>query len=155
MVIIDKNQDKAVAEEYDLLDTLARLDTFTKIIFQDYQALNNADVVITSFGNIDSIKMNGDRFGELKYNFQAVKEVAAGIKGSGFNGVLINITNPCDVITTMLQQQTGLSKQQVFGTGTFLDTARMQRAVGQALHEDPKNVSGYVLGEHGESQFTA
>jgi L-lactate dehydrogenase len=155
LVLIDKNQDKAVAEEYDLRDTLARLDTFTKIIPQDYQALHNADVIITSFGNIDSIKMNGDRFGELKYNAQAVKEVAVGIKSSGFNGVLINITNPCDVITTMLQQQTGLSKQQVFGTGTFLDTARMQRAVGQALHEDPKNVSGYVLGEHGESQFTA
>ncbi|WP_034993412.1 L-lactate dehydrogenase [Liquorilactobacillus vini] len=155
LVIIDKNQDKATAEEYDLRDTLARLDTFTKIIPQDYQALCDADIIITAFGNIDSIRMNGDRFGELKFNMQAVQEVAAGIKSSGFNGVLINITNPCDVITTILQQQIGLSKQQVFGTGTFLDTARMQRAVGQALHEDPKNVSGYVLGEHGESQFTA
>ncbi|WP_281165919.1 L-lactate dehydrogenase [Liquorilactobacillus sicerae] len=155
LVIIDKNHDKATAEEYDLRDTLARLDTFTRIIPQDYQALHDADIIITAFGNIDSIRMDGDRFGELKFNAQAVKEVAAEIKSSGFNGVLINITNPCDVITTMLQRQTGLSKQQVFGTGTFLDTARMQRAVGQALHEDPKNVSGYVLGEHGESQYTA
>ncbi|KRN08863.1 L-2-hydroxyisocaproate dehydrogenase [Liquorilactobacillus mali KCTC 3596 = DSM 20444] len=155
LVIIDTNDDKTTAEEYDLRDTLARLDTFTKIIPQDYDSLSNADVVITAFGNIDSIKMDGDRFGELNFNTAAVEEVAANLKTSGFNGVLINISNPCDVVTTLLQQQTGLSKAQVFGTGTFLDTARMQRAVGQALHEDPKNVSGYVLGEHGESQYTA
>ncbi|AUJ29059.1 MAG: L-lactate dehydrogenase [Liquorilactobacillus hordei] len=155
LVIIDTNDEKTTAEEYDLRDTLARLDTFTKIIPQDYDSLSNADVVITAFGNIEAIKMDGDRFGELNFNAEAVEEVAANLRTSGFNGVLINISNPCDVITTLLQQQTGLSKNQVFGTGTFLDTARMQRAVGQALHEDPKNISGYVLGEHGESQYTA
>lgn len=155
LVLIDSNEDKAVAEEYDLRDTLSRLDTFTKIIPQDYTALKDADVIITAFGNISAIKMDGDRFGELNYNAAVVVEVAQKIKKVGFNGVLINISNPCDVITTLLQRQTGLSKKQVFGTGTFLDTARMQRAVGQAVHEDPKNISGYVLGEHGESQFTA
>ncbi|GAJ27257.1 L-lactate dehydrogenase [Liquorilactobacillus sucicola DSM 21376 = JCM 15457] len=155
LVLIDSNEDKAVAEEYDLRDTLSRLDTFTKIIPQDYTALKDADVIITAFGNISAIKMDGDRFGELNYNAAVVAEVAQKIKKVGFNGVLINISNPCDVITTLLQRQTGLSKKQVFGTGTFLDTARMQRAVGQAVHEDPKNISGYVLGEHGESQFTA
>lgn len=155
LVLIDSNAEKAVAEEYDLRDTISRLDTFTKIIPQSYAALQNADVIITAFGNISSIRMDGDRFGELNYNAKVVSEVAQKIKDSGFNGVLINISNPCDVITTLLQHKTGLSKKQVFGTGTFLDTARMQRAVGQAIHEDPKNISGYVLGEHGESQFTA
>ncbi|KRL00296.1 L-lactate dehydrogenase [Liquorilactobacillus capillatus] len=155
LVLIDSKKDKAVAEEYDLRDTLSRLDTFTKIIPQNYAALADADIIITAFGDISAIQLDGDRFGELKHNITAVTEIAQKIKQTGFNGVLINISNPCDVITQLLQQKTGLSTNQVFGTGTFLDTARMQRAVGQALNEDPKNISGYVLGEHGESQFTA
>ena len=48
-----------------------------------------------------------------------------------------------------------MSRQQVFGTGTFLDTARMQRAVSMSLDQNPHNIAGYVLGEHGESQFAA
>ena len=54
-----------------------------------------------------------------------------------------------------MQETTGLSRKQVLGTGTFLDTARMQRIVGEELNEDPRNVAGFVLGEHGASQFTA
>jgi len=77
------------------------------------------------------------------------------LKEAGFHGILINISNPCDVITGLLQHYTGLSRQQVFGTGTFLDTARMQRAVSMALDQNPHNIAGYVLGEHGESQFAA
>ena len=155
LILIDKNEDKVIAEQYDLLDMLARIDTSTKIKIQDYDSLKDADVIITPFGNIAALSEGGTRFGEYDHNVAQVKEVGQKIKASGFNGVIVNVTNPCDVITTLLVRYTGLPTNQVFGTGTFLDTARMQRAVGQALNEDPKNVSGYVLGEHGESQFTA
>lgn len=155
LVLIDKNEDKVVAEQYDLLDMLARIDTSTKIKIQDYASLKDADVIITTFGNIRALSDGGNRFGEFDHNVAQVKEVGQKIKESGFNGVIVNVTNPCDVIATLLVRYTGLPHNQVVGTGTFLDTARMQRAVGQALGEDPKNVTGYVLGEHGESQFTA
>ncbi|MDE6376508.1 MAG: L-lactate dehydrogenase, partial [Ligilactobacillus sp.] len=46
-------------------------------------------------------------------------------------------------------------RNRVFGTGTFLDTARMQHVVGDYLHQDSRNIDGYVLGEHGNSQFNA
>lgn len=155
LVLIDTNEDKVTAEQYDILDMLARLDTYTTVKVQDYSTLKDADIIITTFGNIKVLSEGGNRFGEFDHNTEQVKSVGAKIKESGFNGVIINVTNPCDVIATLLQRYTGLPKNQVFGTGTFLDTARMQRAVGQALKEDPKNVSGYVLGEHGESQFSA
>lgn len=155
LVLIDSNDDKCMAEQYDLLDSLGRLDTHTKIKVQDYSELKDADIIITAFGNIAALSLDGDRFGEFNINTAAAADVGPKIKESGFNGVIVNISNPCDVIATLLQKYTGLPKNQVFGTGTFLDTARMQRAVGQALNQDPKNVTGYVMGEHGESQFTA
>lgn len=52
---------------------------------------------------------------------------------SGFGGVIVNITNPCDVITQIIQQTSGFPDAQVFGTGTSLDTARMKRVVGEFL----------------------
>lgn len=155
LVLIDRKDKKATAEYYDLSDALARLDTYTTLYKQDYAELKDADVIITAFGDIDAVAKGGDRFGEFKVNTESAKEIGTKLKEVGFSGVIINISNPCDVITGLLQKYSGLPKNQVLGTGTALDTARMQRAVGETLNEDSKNVAGFVLGEHGESQFTA
>ena len=82
-------------------------------------------------------------------------EVSKKIKEVGFKGILIAITNPVDVVTSLYQHYTGLPKERVIGTGTLLDTARMKRAVGVRFGVDPRSVYGYNLGEHGNSQFTA
>lgn len=155
LVLIDSNEGKQTAEYYDLLDTLGRIDTYTTLHAGDYAQLKDADVVITAFGDIEAVGKSGDRFGEFSLNTKAAKEVGTKLATVGFNGVIINISNPCDVIAGLLQKYSQLPKQQVLGTGTALDTARMQRAVSETLGEDPKNVTGFVLGEHGESQFTA
>lgn len=155
LVLIDTNEAKCTAEFYDLLDSLGRLDTYIKLSMNDYKALQDADVVITAFGDIKALADGGNRFLEYSFNCQQAKQVGTALKEAGFHGVLINISNPCDVITGLLQHYTGLSRQQVFGTGTFLDTARMQRAVSMSLDQNPHNIAGYVLGEHGESQFAA
>lgn len=155
LVLIDKNADKANAEYNDLHDTLARNNYYVNVIQQDWDALKDADIIVTAFGDIDASVKNNDRFGEFNLNAKNAREVGEKIKKSGFHGVLINISNPCDAVTSILQETTGLKKNRIFGTGTFLDTARMQRIVGEALMQDPKNVEGFVLGEHGSSQFTA
>lgn len=155
LVLIDKNEKKLRAEEYDFKDAASRMLFHTEIKTGDYAELKNADVVITAFGDIEASVNSGDRFAELPINTEAAKEVGSKIKAAGFNGVIINISNPCDAITNILQQATNLPRNQVFGTGTFLDTARMQRTVGEALNQDPRNIDGYVLGEHGNSQFIA
>ena len=56
LVLIDKNEDKVVAEQYDLLDMLARIDTRTKIQLQDYARLKDADVLLTTFGHIRALR---------------------------------------------------------------------------------------------------
>lgn len=155
MVLIDKNPKKADAEFNDLSDTLARNDFHVKLKQQDYGELKDTDIIVTAFGDIKASVESGNRFAEFDFNSQQAKEVGQKIKESGFKGIIINISNPCDAVTTILQQTTGLPKNRVFGTGTFLDTARMQRAVGDELGQDPRNVDGFVLGEHGNSQFVA
>ena len=155
LVLIDKNEDKVSAEYNDLHDTLARNNYYVNVRMQDWDALKDADVVITAFGDIAATVKTGDRFGEFKINARNAREVGKKLKEIGYKGVIINISNPCDAVSQILQETTGLKKNRVFGTGTFLDTARMQRIVGEKLGQDPHNVEGYVLGEHGSSQFTA
>lgn len=155
LVLIDKNEDKANAEYNDLHDTLARNNSYVNVIQQDWDALEDADIIVTAFGDIAASVKNNDRFGEFDLNAKNAREVGEKIKNSGFHGVLINISNPCDAVTSILQETIGLKKNHIFGTGTFLDTARMQRIVGEELMQDPRNVEGFVLGEHGSSQFTA
>ncbi|KRL41065.1 L-lactate dehydrogenase [Liquorilactobacillus nagelii] len=157
LVLIDKNELKLNAEATDFADAAANLTSHTKIIVNDYAALADADVIVSALGNISQQNDDAkhDRFVELAFNQAAAKEVGTKIKESGFNGVLVSISNPCDVIAALFQKFSGLPEDQVIGTGTLLDSARMKKAVGQTLKVDPRSVSGYNLGEHGNSQFTA
>ena len=156
LVLIDKNEAKVKADALDFEDAMANLPFHTNMTVNDYSALKDADVIVSALGNIKlQDNPNADRFAELPFTRQAVKEVAQKIKESGFKGKIVAITNPVDVITSLYQKITGLPKNHVLGTGTLLDSARMKRAVAERLNLDPRSVDGYNLGEHGNSQFTA
>ena len=120
----------------------------------------DADVIIFAAGNIKIVLGNpndrsNNRVGELANSARIVKEVGPRIKQSGFHGVMICISNPCDVIAQLMQQESGLPAHAVFGTETSLDTARLHRAVATAVNKSITDVAGYVIGEHGETQFAA
>lgn len=156
LVLIDKNEAKVQADSLDFEDAMANLPVHTDIKVNDYGELKDTDVIISALGNIKlQDNPNADRFAELPFTRQEVSDVAHQIKQSGFHGLMVVITNPVDVITSLYQKITGLPKNHVIGTGTLLDSARMKRAVAKRLHVDPRSVNGYNLGEHGNSQFTA
>lgn len=155
-VLIDTNEDKVRADALDFQDAAANLNHHANITVNDYEALADADVLISALGNIKlQDNPNADRFAELPFTSKEVIDISEKIKSVGFRGVLIAITNPVDVVTSLFQHYTGLPKERVIGTGTLLDTARMKRAVGVRFGVDPRSVYGYNLGEHGNSQFTA
>ena len=155
-VLIDTNEDKVKADALDFQDAAANLNHHANITVNSYDALADADIIISALGNIKlQDNSNADRFAELPFTSKEVIEVSKKIKEVGFKGILIAITNPVDVVTSLYQHYTGLPKERVIGTGTLLDTARMKRAVGVRFGVDPRSVYGYNLGEHGNSQFTA
>jgi L-lactate dehydrogenase len=157
LALFDINEAKVKADALDFEDAMANLPYHVNITVNDYSQLKDAQVLISTLGKISLTTQPGnhDRFAELKYSRKAIKGVCARIKESGFNGIIVVVSNPCDVITALYQAETGLPKSHVMGTGTLLDSARMQRIVANKLGVDPRSVSGYNLGEHGNSQFTA
>lgn len=155
-VLIDPKVEKVRADQIDFQDAMANHSSFARITINDYSALADADVVVSALGNI-SLQHNAgeDRFAEFALMQEQVPQVAASLKDSGFSGVLVVISNPVDAVSALYQALTGFPRERVIGTGTLLDTARMKRVVSERLGVNPKSVSGYNLGEHGNSQFTA
>jgi len=89
----------------------------------------------------------------MDFTIPAVNSYVENVKASGFDGVLINITNPCDIVTRQLALGLGLPRGRVFGTGTGLDTSRLLSALARQTGIDHKSITAYMLGEHGASQF--
>jgi len=78
------------------------------------------------------------------------------IKGMGKlrqDTVVILVSNPVDILTAVAQRKIKLPKGQVFGSGTSLDTSRLRYNISQAVGVNLHNVHGYVMGEHGDSEF--
>ncbi|MDN6900874.1 L-lactate dehydrogenase [Oenococcus sicerae] len=155
IVLLDVNQKHLTAESLDFRDAQSFLTHHTKILAGSYRDLSDADIVVSTFGNVNLTAKTGDRFAELKFNLEQIQTMANQLKAAKFNGVFLTITNPVDVITSVYQKTLGLSKTQVFGTGTYLDTSRLKREIGERFDVDPRAVSGFVVGEHGDSQFPA
>ncbi|MCI1986916.1 MAG: L-lactate dehydrogenase [Lactobacillus sp.] len=155
LILIDKQAERAAAEALDLGDAQAGLNTSTQLVVNDYAALATADVVIFAAGDIRQVAAGGDRNGEIASTKAAIDDVAPQLVQSGFAGVLIDISNPCDVAVNYWQHLLAWPRQRIIGTGTGLDTYRMRRAVAEKLGLNLTDVHGYNLGEHGASQFTA
>ena len=129
-VFIDINEKKAEADAQDFKDAMANLPHYASIVVNDYAALEDADVIISSLGNIQLQHNAGeDRFAEFPFTREAVYQVSQELKKLDFQGILLVISNPVDAVSALYQEDD--------------------------LSVNPKSVSGYNLGEHGNSQFTA
>lgn len=65
------------------------------------------------------------------------------------------VANPVDVLTHIARKLSGLPTNQVFGSGTFLDSSRLRVLLADKLQVSAPSIHAYVLGEHGDSQFIA
>ncbi|OTA44510.1 L-lactate dehydrogenase [Limosilactobacillus reuteri] len=156
LALFDTNEAKVQADALDLRDAMANLPYHTNLTVNDESQLRDCDVVVSALGKSKLVDTpDHDRFAEFKFTRTQVPLVAKMLVDNGFHGKLVDVTNPCDVITSMYQKLTGLPKEHVMGTGTLLDSARMRARVGEALKVDSRSVVGFNLGEHGNSQFTA
>lgn len=155
LYLFDKNTNLVESECFDLWAGQIGTHKTTRLLIGTSEVLSELDILVFSVGDIAVLNGQGSRFDELDFTKKATEEWAPIIRSSGFHGILLTITNPCDVITRYLQELTGLPKNRIFGTGTSLDTARFKHAVGTVLAIEPDSVDGLVLGEHGDTQFIA
>lgn len=153
IVYIDSDRAKAVAQALDLTDATNYLPVRTKVTAGDYSNAADAQIMIIAAGPLPSGSQT--RMDTLGQTIEILKEVTASIKKSGFDGIIVNISNPADVITHYIQHTLNWSPERIFSTSTTLDSARLRRTIAQETGIDQKSITAYALGEHGESQMVA
>ena len=114
----------------------------------EIEEMKSCDAIVITAGR-------GGRPGEsrldlLQDNIQIARDISERLKG--FNGLLIIVSNPVDVLTYYYQKFTDLPAHRVIGTGTMLDTARLREVIGRRVNVDSKSIHANVIGEHGDSE---
>jgi L-lactate dehydrogenase len=69
------------------------------------------------------------------------------------NAIFVLVTNPCDVLTVLAQEQTGLAPERIFASGTVLDTSRLRWKLAERAGVSTGSVHAYIVGEHGDTEF--
>ncbi len=151
LCLIDLNKERVEGEVMDLNHCLAFSPSKMKIEVGDYPCCKDADLIVIAAGA--NQKPGETRLDLLKKNASIFKGIIDNVMASGFNGIFMIATNPVDIMTYITQKYSGLPHHRVIGTGTSLDTARLRYLIGDKLKVDPANVHGYVIGEHGDSEF--
>lgn len=154
IVYIDVDEKKAAAQALDLQDSSTYLDRTVKVKAGTYEDIKDAGILIVAAGPLPDISAGQvDRQQTLGSTVEILKDIIPKIKASGFNGIIVNISNPADVVTHYLQEKLGWDKKRILSTSTTLDSARVRRAISEETGYSQKSIQAYALGEHGESQF--
>lgn len=151
LVLIDLNEEKAWAEATDLQHSLGYSGSKMHVMAGGYEECRDADVVVIAAA-LPYIK-GQTRLDMLGKAAGIMKGVVPAIMGNGFNGSIVVITNPVDVISGYVHKLSGLPESKVIGTGTALDSARLRYHLADVMHVDPQSVYALCMGEHGDSQM--
>jgi L-lactate dehydrogenase len=152
IALIDSNREKAEAEILDIKQG-ASLGRPVKIEATEYDACADSAIAIITAGARQ--RPGESRVDLMERNVAVVKSIVGSIKGAGFQGILLIITNPVDVLTWVAYAESGFPASRVIGSGTTLDSARLREYVARHCRVNPQNIHGYVLGEHGDTSFPA
>src|SRR5574344_1230170 len=152
MVLIDADKARAEGEALDISHGIPFAKPM-RIYAGDYDDIENASVIIITAGA--NQKPGETRLDLVKKNISIFKSIIPEIKKRSFKGILLIVSNPVDILTTVAIKLSGLPENRVLGSGTVLDTARLKYAIGEHLDVDSRSVHAFIIGEHGDSEIAA
>lgn len=152
MVLIDSNKERAEGEALDISHGLP----FSKpmqIYSGTYDDITDAGIIAITAGA--GQKPGESRLELVHKNVEIFKSIIPEISKRNYKGILLIVSNPVDIMTYTALKLSGLPSNQVFGSGTVLDTARLKYLLGEHLGVDARSVHAFILGEHGDSEIAA
>ena len=150
IALIDANPEKAEGEAMDISHGIPFARQM-KIYAGDYDDVKDAGIVIVTAG---ANQQPGEtRLDLVNKNVGIFKKIIPEIANRGFEGILLIVANPVDILTKVAIKLSGFPENRVIGSGTLLDTARLKYRLSEHLGVDSKSIHAFIVGEHGDSEI--
>ncbi len=149
VVFVDLNEKRAEGSALDIAHGTAFFHQ-VKIRRGDYSECRDAQMIIITAGI--ARKPGQTRLDLAKTNVNIIRSITRSIMEHADNPLIVVVSNPVDIMTYVVQKESGLPASRVIGTGTTLDTARFRYFLSEKGHVDVRDVNALILGEHGDSQ---
>lgn len=150
IVINDINQEKALGEVLDLMHG-SSLSSPCNVTLGSLEDTKDSDLIIITAGVAQ--KPGETRLDLVDRNYKIFKSFVPTLAKLSPNSILLVVSNPVDILSYITYKLSGFPKERVIGSGTVLDTTRLRSLLGKYFGVDGRIVQGYVLGEHGDSEF--
>jgi L-lactate dehydrogenase len=153
LVLVDVNGTKLDGEVKDFQQASAFSRRVTAVVGSpDYVVTKDSDLVIVTAGAKQ--RPGQSRLELLSTNLKIMKSIIGQVVEYSPNAPICIVSNPCDIITAMaVKIAKDLPPGQIFGSGTVLDTGRFRQMLASQMDMDMRDISGYVIGEHGDSSL--
>ena len=150
IVLIDINKEKVEGEVMDIVQGTSFRNPIS-IVAGDYEDAKDSDIVIITSGI--ARKPGQTRIELTQTNVNILKSTTPQIVKEAPNALYIIVSNPVDIMTYVFTKISGLPENQIIGSGTLLDTARLRFGLSEHFEVAQKNIHAYVFGEHGDTSF--
>lgn len=150
MVLIDVDHDRAEGEALDISHGMPFASPMN-IYAGDYDDAADAAIIVVTAG---ANQQPGEtRLDLVQKNVRIFKSIIPEIARRDYQGIVLVVSNPVDILTYVTLKLSDLPAHRVIGSGTVLDTARFKYILGEHLGVDPRNVHVRIIGEHGDSEI--
>ena len=150
LVLIDINKEKVEGEVMDIEQGTCFRDPIS-VIAGDYADAAGSDIVIITSGM--PRKPGQTRIELTQTNVNILKEITPEIVKAAPDALYIIVSNPVDIMTYVFTKISGLPENQIIGSGTILDSARLRCGLSEHFQVAQRNIHAYVFGEHGDTSF--
>lgn len=150
IVLIDVDKERAEGEALDLMHSSAMFKR-CDVRAGSPKNIAGSDFVVVTAGY--SQKPGETRLDLLEGNLRIIKHISHELKVYAKDSIVINVTNPVDILTYFIWKYTGFDSTKVIGSGTTLDTSRLRVLLSKSCNISPSSIHAYVIGEHGDSEF--
>lgn len=153
IVLLDIEKEKAAAQAMDIDDSLrgSICGHSTVIRSGTYTDVEDAQILVTAFGR--SRRPGENRLDLFDDSIRMANEIIGRLKQHSFQGIMISVSNPADIVCEYIRRAMGWERQRCFGTGTSLETYRLLRVLSRHLSVSRTSIQAFCMGEHGNSGF--
>ena len=155
IVLIDIDEQRTIGKAQDLCHSLSFSRGYiNNVKYGNYEDISDADILCITAGMPQNTK-KVSRMEDIMGASKIIDIVMENVNKSNFNGIILVASNQLDIITLKIAKLYNDDYSRVIGSGTLLDTARLRYEIANKLDFPVRSISGYVFGEHGDSQFVA